>query len=320
VRHENINTPQQKTNCWSWCVNCSWKMSTSSSSSFDTDDENQTFLLKGRHESYESEEEDDKIDKDYSNTLPCEKKKIFGFFSVKPEIYGLFRIICDVIGTLIFTLSITSRKPQYLFFIFQYVFWCYCVAPFWQNYQFYSIETKKALSDPHGCILGYLFISLYGFLLSDHLDIRSRASTDPRYIPLSLYNDLYLITHPGQELNPNFPKKMKNFGVARIFLLIYSASAKASYNLIVFYNAFHVYSNDHDFFTRFIALIALVIALSDLRIYLLTSVFGALFNPYMLLLTCSLFLPMCSFLLNPSQENPIFVILEFYWRLIVQCS
>jgi hypothetical protein len=297
------------------------RMSSSSSSLDEADDENQTLLLrKDRLGSYEEGEGSCQHDDEgYANTLSCEYKKIFGLFQVKSEIYGLFRIICDVVGVLIFTFSIASRKPQYLFFICQYIFWSYLIAPLWQNYQFYSIETNKALSDPHGCILGFIFLSIYAFL-TDHIDLRPREQTDPRYIPLSIYNDLYLVTHPGKELNPNFPKKMKNFGVARIFLLIYSASAKASYNLIVFYNAYHVYVNDQDFFIRFIALIALVIALSDLRIYLLTSVFGALFNPYMLLLTCSLFLPMCSFILNPSQENPIFIILEFYWRLIVQCS
>jgi hypothetical protein len=255
----------------------------------------------------------------YSNVLDCEYKKIFGFISVKSEIYGLIRIICDALGVLVFTASVAHRKPEYLAFIFQYIFWSYCIAPLWQNFKVITVATGEALSDANGCILGYLITNAIG-LLTETLDICPRESTEPRYVPLSIYNEIFLVTHPGKELNPYFPKDMKRFGVAKIFLLIYSASSKASFNLIVFYNAVHIYSNDHDFLTTSIAFIALVIALTDLRIYLLTSLFGALFNPYMLLLTLSLFFPMCPFLLNPSQENPIYVILEFYWRLIVQCS
>jgi hypothetical protein len=255
----------------------------------------------------------------YSNVRDCEYKKIFGFFSVKSQIYGWIRIICDALGLLVFTASIVHRKPEYLAFILQYIFWSYFMAPLWQNFKVFDVATGEDLSDANGCILGYLLVGIYGLLVGT-LDICPRESSDPRYVPLSIYNEIFMITHPGKELNPYFPKNMKRFGVAKIFLLIYSASSRASYNLIVFYNAVHVYSNDHDFLTTSIAFIALVIALTDLRIYLLTSLFGALFNPYMILLTLSLFLPMCPFLLNPSQENPIYVILEFYWRLIVQCS
>lgn len=282
----------------------------SSEDSFEYD-ESQSPLLNNSTNNISSEE--------YNNVLLCDNKKIFGFLTVKSEIYGLIRIACDVIGILVFTASIAHRKPEYLAFIFQYIFWSYIIAPMWQNYTIYHKNTGESISDAHSCIIGYVLISIYG-LMTDILDIRIRECTDPRYIPLSIYNDIYMVTHPGKELNPNFPKDMKCFGVARVFLLIYSASSKASFNLIVFYNAIHIYMSDRDFLSKFIAFIALIIALTDLRIYILTSIFGALFHPYMILLTFSLFFPMCSFLLNPSQENPIFIILEFYWRLIVQCS
>lgn len=255
----------------------------------------------------------------YSNVRDCGHKEILGLFSVKPEMYGLLRILCDVLGLLVFTASVAHRKPEYLAVIFNYVLWSYCLAPLWQHFQVVTVATGEPISDAHGCILGYLFTGTFGLLIGT-LDLCPRQSTDPRYVPLSIYNEIFMVTHPGKELNPYFPKDMKHFGVARIFLLIYSASSRATYNAIVFYNAIHVYSQDHDFLTTLIAFVALVIALIDLRIYILTSIFGFFFNPYMVLLIFSLFFPMCPFLLNPSQDNPLYGVLEYYWRLVVQCS
>ena len=46
-------------------------------------------------------------------------------------------------------------------------------------------------------------------------------------------NEIYMITHPNQELNTHLPDNIPSFGIARTFLLIYSSSAKASLNLMI---------------------------------------------------------------------------------------
>jgi hypothetical protein len=278
--------------------------------------------------SYADNERDRERDRDreghsetssYSNTLSCDQKKILGFFSVSSSNYAIFRLVCDILGILTFTASIAQRKPRYLFFICQYLFWSYCSAPLWQTYQLFDIKTKEIISSSYGCLICFFMSSFYG-LLTDKFDFRPLKSSDPRYIPFSVYNEIYMITHPNQELNPNFPEDIKSFGLARTFLLIYSSSAKASLNLVIFYNAYSIFQSESDFFSTCIALIALVIAISDLRIYILTSIFGSLFNIYMVILTVSFFIPMPSFMLDPTQNNPLFIILFYYWKLVVQCT
>mgnify|MGYP003385282442 CR=1 FL=1 len=145
-----------------------------------------------------------------------------------------------------------------------------------------------------------------------------------RYIPFSVYNLLYIITHEGQqELNPSLPyDHMPAFGMGRSLLLCFGTSLRASLSLALVYNAYYamlVNEDEHLFYTT-VSLIALGSALTDLDVYFVAIFFGTMLYPYTLVVWFALYFPMCSWVLNPRQGTFLFWVLKKYWKTVVGCA
>lgn len=144
-----------------------------------------------------------------------------------------------------------------------------------------------------------------------------------RYVPFSLYNLLYIITHGGhQELNPSLPyNHMPSFGMGRSMLLCYGTATRASLNLALVYNAYYalLITDEHDLFFTTVSLVALGSALADLDVYLVAVFFGTLLYPYTLVVWFATYLPMFDWLLNPRQGTFLFWMLKKYWKTVVAC-
>jgi hypothetical protein len=254
---------------------------------------------------------------EYFPIIECdEPKKLFIFVPVEPKYYGLYQVVVDLLGLLFFTASVLQSQPSYISIVLFYFLWCYILAPLYQNFRL-VFPDKTSTTLTHGC-LACVASSVLIQVLSGDVSIAPITLDEPRYIPLSVYNHVFMIMNPGRELNHELPKHIQSFGVCRTLLLIYSASAKAGYNMIVFVHALQIYKSDAEPLSSLFALVALVIALSELRLYLITSIFGTLFYPYIVMLNFAFFLPTCPCLLNPGAGNPIMIVLLAYWNAIVK--
>jgi hypothetical protein len=142
-----------------------------------------------------------------------------------------------------------------------------------------------------------------------------------RFIPFSLYNLIYIITHHGrQELNPELPyDQMPAFGMGRSMLLCFGTSIRASLSLALFYNAYYAVLVQDGLFFRYMSLISLLSAFTDLDVYLVAVFYGTILYPYSLVVWLALYFPMFDWLLNPKQGTFLFWMLKKYWKTVVSC-
>lgn len=143
-----------------------------------------------------------------------------------------------------------------------------------------------------------------------------------RYIPFSLYNLVFTLSHQGrQELNPQLPPDMASFGMARSLLLCFGTSLRASFNLALVYNAYYALedTDSDNVVYLYISLGALASALADLDVYLVAVFYGTILYPYTLLVSFAFYLPMCEGVLNPPQGSFLFWVFTKYWSTVVGC-
>lgn len=125
-----------------------------------------------------------------------------------------------------------------------------------------------------------------------------------------------MVLYPNQELNSQLPEaRMERFGMGRALLLIYATAARGSLNLAIFSNAVYVLGYRDEFIPKLFAIIGLVLALIDLRVYFVSLFFGVILYPYMLVVTFALYFPVCRDILNPPNGSLLFKILAYYWKL-----
>lgn len=252
----------------------------------------------------------------YNPIIPCTNKILFGILTVSSPTWGKVKIVVEVIGLLSFIISTVNSEPKSASAAVAAILVSFIVAPIWQNYV--NIN-ESPVSRENGCLLCVGLMSLFGLGQNpggcvSRLDNYRDIST--RFMPFSIYNKIYLVTHPGEELNPNLPDYgIARFGMGRSLLFIYSTSLRGSLNLAMFWHAFYVLKYTHHILPKFFALIALMIALVDLRVYFISLVFGIILYPYMFVVTFALYFPVCRDILNPPNGTILFKILSYYWKL-----
>jgi hypothetical protein len=149
----------------------------------------------------------------------------------------------------------------------------------------------------------------------------ARGPSISRYIPFSLYNLVYIISHEGrQELNPHLPyDQMEAFGMGRSILLCFGTSLRASLSLALVYNAYYALLVTEDEFFMYVSLAALASALTDLDVYLVAVFFGTILYPYTVVVWIALYFPMFDWVLNPKQGSFLFWLFKKYWKTVVSC-
>jgi hypothetical protein len=256
---------------------------------------------------------------EYEPILKSKPASLLGLCEIDPWKWAIIQLLSDLIGVVSFAVSIHHNHKEYFYFILLYVFSSYVAAPIWQNFTL-EAGPSRTVSCHYGCIL-CVGINNFFALLSNKITLlprRDDETPESRFIPFSAYNSVFAILNPGFELNPQLPhQRMDGFGVGRTLLLTYSASAKGGYNLIVFYYTLRMFNEEAEPYIKVAAFISLIMALADLRVYLLSSAFGAIFYPYLAMLHIALYCPMCSFVLNPPQGSCLFRVLQFYWQVII---
>jgi hypothetical protein len=253
----------------------------------------------------------------YEPVIPCTTKTLLGLFIVPSPTWGKVKIAFEVIGLLSFIVSTVNSEPRSVSAAIASILLSFVICPIWQNY---IDKNESPLSRENGCLLCVGIMSAFGLGHNPNGCV-SRVENDPdvstRFMPFSIYNKIYLITHPGEELNPSLPEYgTRRFGMGRSLLLIYSTSIRGTLNLAMFWHAYYVMKyKDGELLAKALALVPLAIAAIDLRVYLVSFVFGMILYPYMLVVTFAFYFPVCRDILNPPRGSLLFKILTYYWKV-----
>ena len=139
-----------------------------------------------------------------------------------------------------------------------------------------------------------------------------------RYVPFSLYNEIYMIRHPGKMLNRVLSPNIDRFGRSRLFMFIFSGSTKGTYHSYSFLLAFIEFYLEQKYntvrsYTFYFALISLLLSGIRLKVYLYSVIYGLLLFPITLAYYISLIWFDCFDLTNPKKGSWMFSILLDYW-------
>ena len=255
----------------------------------------------------------------YQPVLECGKKNFF-IWQLSSQRWGLLKIVLEVFGLLSFMISSSSVTDFGSFSIaWAHILMSYIVSPVWQNY---TMRSTQHVTCEYGCLLGVGLVNMVSMLLGLHGcepvdDSLSEHDNVTRFVPFSIYNRIYVVLHPGRELNPHLPEKgMENFGLGRSLLLVYSTSVRGSLNMAIFLHACFVIKNEGALFPQIFALIALILAIVDLRVYIVSLFFGIILYPYLIVVVFALYFPVCPDILNPPSGSLLFRVLSFYWKVV----
>lgn len=147
------------------------------------------------------------------------------------------------------------------------------------------------------------------------------------YIPFSLYNLLFMFRHPGKQLNNTLPETLPYFGFGRMYLFMLSINTKGILNLYMFINAC-----DKVFYTAAMgsgstasnastamAVVSMVTALANLKVYAISLVFGLVLLPFTFLISVVFYCPdKCGFVekLRAKNGTTQFKTLMKFWSYV----
>lgn len=146
-----------------------------------------------------------------------------------------------------------------------------------------------------------------------------------RYIPFSLYNDVYCLLHPGYRMNPRLPDDMERFGVGRGMLFVLAVNAKGTFHMYLFIFAFvtlaakyrNVDTNDDgDMVSVTFAVFSLLCAAIKLRVFVLSTLFGILLLPMNIGWYAALVCYDVCHVISPNKNTYFYKVLRKFWELL----
>lgn len=238
--------------------------------------------------------EEDKPDNSFERVITARKKKLFGFWSVTSETYGIVTLLSRVFSMVSLFISVItggSLTNLYLMeFLFMHIIVSYFAVPIWQNYSIQKKSNNELIHcEEKGCIC-CSSCSICFRLLFCQLQFVSRVFTDKEcsFIPFSAYNLLFMWRNPGKELNPDLPLDTEHIGFGRVYFTLLSVITQATLNLYLFTNAFCsfiVAGVDGFGISALFALFSLLPSIYHLKVYAIATLYGFALLPYTLALT-----------------------------------
>ena len=142
-----------------------------------------------------------------------------------------------------------------------------------------------------------------------------------RYIPCSLYNDVFCVLNPGYQLNPKLPDEMPRFGVARAMFFVLATNAKGNFHLYAFLFAFcQLYGRwnnlnaESDGLSVGLSFLSVLFAGIRLRVFLQSMAIGVLLMPMNLGWYLALvWFDLCG-VISPKKNSYFYKVLRFFWR------
>lgn len=141
-----------------------------------------------------------------------------------------------------------------------------------------------------------------------------------RYIPFSIYNYYYMMTHPGKQLNTELPEDQAYFGFGRSILLVLTTSALGALNSYLLIYAFVQFNdNSHNNgISKGFAFVSAILALVGYRVTILSVIFGYILLPYTLGVYVAFFFVDIFNVTNPRKGTCIYNMLLKLWHYAVK--
>ena len=134
-----------------------------------------------------------------------------------------------------------------------------------------------------------------------------------------------MIQHPGQELNPSLPENIHFLGFGRVYMMLLALNTRGTLNYFIFSNAMASFiitiCIQRSFsVSLFFAMISLLSSIYNLRVYLLTSIYGFALIPYTFCLSLFFWCPDPYNYFYPflqvSQESWLYSLIRDLWKNI----
>ena len=207
---------------------------------------------------------------------------------VRSQVYALVTLSSHVFSVAsIFLSYLLSVEPATIMsgsVIVYHVLVSWVAVPIWQKFSIVDSNQRHVDCAGNGCIYCRACgISCQICIACNNKKyLTPRSDKSCRYIPMSLYNLLFMLRHPGKEINNELPENLEEFGFGRGYFLLMSLNARGSLNLYIFLVALtKLRAMDSSInASTMLALLSLCFAALNLKIYFLSLFLGLIFLPY----------------------------------------
>lgn len=148
-----------------------------------------------------------------------------------------------------------------------------------------------------------------------------------RFMPLSVYNSIYMMRNPGKMLNPHLPEDMPKFSFSRSFLLVASTSVLGQLNMYIFTHAvgqlqsrYYHTENAENIISLIFAVGAALLAACSLKITLINFACSIVLIPFYIGMYCSLVCCDICGTMNPRNGSYLYRLFCYLWSQTAQIS
>lgn len=239
-------------------------------------------------ESNQSAEESPK--QHYKSIVPVQYRNVYGipFLRMRSHYYGRLKVILSI-SSIVSYFVVSHVSPTENFFVDQivintieYVVMSWFIVPFSQTHSWVADATPASGQRRRCC--WRLRDGSYVRKPPECLEHPREPNT--RYMPFSLYNDVFMALHEGYMLNPELNEAHDHFS-APTQLFIQSVIYRGLLNFFLFLNALFqvrlVLRNEHDsLWALALTVNSLLVCTLNLQAYLWAVVFCVVLTPYLL--------------------------------------
>lgn len=273
---------------------------------------------------------------EYKNILEVESVplKMFGFtfasLRLNPAIQAFMSIIVEITLVVLFFLSnnedgggFGAQLGGYILSSL-FIFVCWIVVPIWQNIVLISKASgERTESCNNGCVFVLCCYRSCAFCCGKYKlawrDDKSSVST--RFIPFSIYNNVYAVLHPGKQLNHRLPAGTEiGVGFTRVYLTILSGLWKAIFTSVAFSLSIYCLFDTRNRSPAKTALNTMIFILSalDYRIYLINVILLIRMLPLHIGIFFGCFFPDYCGMSNPRGNGCYYRNFLYYWDTLVK--
>jgi hypothetical protein len=230
------------------------------------------------------------IDSNYSSIIPSERKKLLGCIEVEPSTFGLLSLLLNAGSIISLIVSIatsgdqTTQQMSGILVLFVLV--TYLAVPVWQKYSIYDKTVSQLIhcEENLGCLCCAVTVVISGLCKGNFQFVkRDNHPEHCLFVPFSQYNLWYMFRNPTTELNPLLPTDVKTIGFGRVYFALLSINMRGSLNYYVFVNSItsFIVANATGFtVSTAFALLSLLSALFNLKVYIISTFYGFALLPY----------------------------------------
>jgi hypothetical protein len=237
----------------------------------------------------------------YCSVIPVDYCKVYGipFILMRSHHYGALKVFLTVSSIIsYFVVSVVSPSKHFfadriITYTIEYIGMSWIVAPFNQTYDWVPTTPKNSEMDPEQnhpnnlksmerkkrcCCRNGQYVRKPPAQLS-----MTEPST--RYIPFSIYNDVFMMLNVGFKLNPDLNENIGHFP-AHAHIFIQSVIYRGLLNFFLFLNALFqcrlVLRNEHEsYWGMALTINSLLVCTLNLQAYLWAAIFCVLWAPYL---------------------------------------